>query len=151
MSIKIGDIFEFETGKGYAYLHYIFLNPQVTELVRVLKGLHGETPENLLEIAGQKEQFFVFLPVKAMVKKKLLKKVGHLDAENSEIPEFMRTEPLSPKIKEGWEIVNTRTWKHEYVKELSEEQKSLSPWDIWNANMLKEHLEENWSLENWTY
>ncbi|BDA78463.1 hypothetical protein LPTSP3_g13930 [Leptospira kobayashii] len=45
--IKIGDIFEINTSKGNAYLHYIYQDKSVGDLIRVLPGLYSDRPSNL--------------------------------------------------------------------------------------------------------
>jgi hypothetical protein len=60
---KLGDIFEIDTPKGKAYLHYIYLDPNPKmgfHLLRVLPGLHKEKPENADALAELKEQFMFF-------------------------------------------------------------------------------------------
>jgi hypothetical protein len=49
----------------------------------------------------------------------------------------------------GWHIVNAETLYHELVKELTDEQKLLSPWGCWNDTLLIEMLDEGFSLQNW--
>jgi hypothetical protein len=51
----------------------------------------------------------------------------------------------------GWHIVNTATWHNTLVKNLSSEEKKLSPWGIWNDTLLIERLTNDWSLENWEH
>ena len=146
--IKIGDIFEIETSKGKAYLHYIFKDDTNGDLVRVLSGLYSNLPDDLEDIASKDEDFIVFFPLSAANRKKIVEKVGHY-RNDFKRPEYMRTEHYVRGEFLGWHIINTDTWQRKLVKELDDNQKKLSPWGIWNDTLLIERLEERWTLDNW--
>ncbi|WP_156350813.1 hypothetical protein [Psychrobacillus sp. FJAT-21963] len=48
-----------------------------------------------------------------------------------------------------WHIIDYDTWKRETVERMTEEQKQLSPWGIWNDTLLKQRLAEGWTLDRW--
>lgn len=58
--IKVGDVFEIETSKGKAYLHYIHEEPEKCELVRVLYGLYQQRPVDIEKIVALDEQYLIF-------------------------------------------------------------------------------------------
>jgi len=147
--IKTGDIFEIETSKGKAYLHYAFKDETNGELIRVLPGLYSDQPKNLKELAVEDERFLVFFPLSAANRKKIVKKVGHHDLDSFARPEYMRVEHYIRGKFLGWHIINTDTWERDLVKELDDCQKKLSPWGIWNDTLLIERLEEDWTLDSW--
>ena len=147
--IKLGDIFEIATTKGKAYLHYIYNDKTVGDLVRVLPGLYAERPMAIEKLANEKERFVVFFPVSTAYKKKMVHYVGTSDDAVFTKPRFMRTQHSIRGEFLGWHIINTETWHRELVKNLSTDQKQLSPWGIWNTNLLAEDLSKGWSLENW--
>lgn len=62
--IKLGDIFEIETSKGKAYLHYIFKGKDGA-LIRALPGLYQTRPNNFDDIAVLKERYMLFFPLGA--------------------------------------------------------------------------------------
>ena len=147
--ITIGDIFEIKTSKGRAYLHYVFKDETNGDLVRVLSGLHSNRPENVEQLASTDECFFVFFPLSAANKRKIVEKIGHYEGVIYKKPEYMRIEHSVKGEFLGWHIVNTDTWHRELVKVLDDSQKKLSPWGIWNDTLLIERLEEGWTLDNW--
>jgi len=146
---SIGDIFEIDTPKGKGYLHCILLESINYELVRVLPGLFQERPTDLVSIAQREEQFMLFFPVKAAYRLKILEKVGHMPAAGFTLPKYMREINVIREAFLGWHIVDTETMKRQAVKNLTVEQRKLSPWSIWNDTLLCERLAEGWSLENW--
>lgn len=148
--VKIGSLLEIKTPKGYAYLHYVYKDDDVFELIRVLPGIHPERPDNFDEIVKQKESYLLGFPVTAAVNKKILEKVGFYPIEGFTKPKYMRTDHIVRGEFLGWHIVNTSDYTIRSVKELSPEEKKLSPWGVWNDTLLIERLMENWSLETWT-
>lgn len=147
--LNIGDIYEITTPKGKAYLHYIFKDNTISELVRVLDGIFVNPPDNFEELIKKKEKFMIFFPLKYALKLGIVVKVGFALSESYSRPQFMRTEKRIQNEFLGWEIIDTESWKRFFVKELSESQKLLSPWGIWNDTLLIERLLSDWSLENW--
>jgi hypothetical protein len=148
--IRLGDIFEIVTEKGTAYLHYIYKDESIGDMIRVLPGLYSERPVNFEQLAGSKERYTIFFPLSAASKRKIVELVGHYSINIARKPDYMRTEHTVRGEFLGWHIINTETWKRELVKSLSSKQKELSPWGIWNDTLLIERLINNWSLENWT-
>lgn len=147
--IKEGDVFEITTSKGKAYLHYIYKDKEMTELVRVLPGLYASAPENLDQLIESKEMFMVSFQIAAAYKRHLVEKVGHYPATNFPKPQYMRTEFIVGRERKGWHIVNVDTLQRQSVQKLTEEQKKLSPWGIWNDTLLIENLENDWNLDKW--
>ena len=147
--IKIGDVFEIGTAKGQAYLHYVYDGKSDGDLIRVLPGLYIERPEEKDTIIKQQELFLIFFPLKYAFKRKLVELVSHFPVNKFEKPKYMRSRHIIGGNFLGWHIINTDSCKRQLVTELSEKQKTLSPWGIWNDTLLKERLENNWNLENW--
>ncbi len=147
--IKIGDIFEIVTPIGKAYLHYIFKDESIGDLIRVLPGIYAERPASFEQLAASKERYMIFFPVSVANKRKIIELVGNYPTTGFTKPAFMRTEHIVKGDFLGWFIINTKTWQRELKKELSSEQKELSPWGVWNDTLLIERLGNNWSLQSW--
>lgn len=147
--IKIGDVFELETPKGKAYLHYIYDDPTIGELIRVLSGLYHDRPPELDEIVAKKERYLIFFPLKAAYRRSIVERVGHASADGYAKPAFMRSDHWERFEFKGWHIIDTETWRMQLVSRLSDEQKQLSPSGIWNDTLLRDRLVAGWSLENW--
>lgn len=147
--IKLGDIFEINTPKGKAYLHYIYKDKITGDLIRVLPDIYAERPASFDELASSKERFMVFFPLSAAMKLKIVIQVGHYSTDNFGRPRYMRAEHIIRGEFLGWHIIDTETWQRQLVKTLTPEQKKLSPWGIWNDTLLIENLMNDWNLENW--
>jgi len=147
--IKVGDIYEIDTSKGKAYLHYVYRDPTVGELIRVLPGLYAERPGILNKLAGATERYMIFFPLSAAFKRKIVSYAGHRDVKDFIKPEYMRAKHVIRGAFLGWHLVNTNNWNRQLVKELTAEQKRLSPWGVWNDTLLIERLEQDWTLDKW--
>lgn len=147
---KIGDLFEINTPRGKAYLHYFYSDSITGDMIRVLNGLHKERPPDLYKLVADNERYIVSFPIKAAKKEKLIESVGNFPDVTFQKPEVMRTKHIIQGEFLGWHLVDTKTWGRTLVKTLSSEQKKLSPWGIWNASLLIEKLTNDWSLENWS-
>lgn len=148
--IKIGDVFEINTPKGKAYLHYVDKDGSMGDLIRVLQGLYSERPTNFDKITSSKERYVIFFPLSAAVKQKIVVLVGQYSVERFEKPKYMRCEHTVRGEFLGWHIIDMKTWKRQLVKNLTQEQIMLSPWGIWNDTLLIEKLVDNWSLDKWS-
>lgn len=147
--IKVGDIFELNTPKGKAYLHYIHNDKVTGELIRVLKGLYNKIPDDFEKLVNTEERYMISFPVSAATKKNILRHVGFCSAQNFNKPKYMRTQHNIRGEFLGWHIVDTGTWQRQLVKTLSDEEKKLSPWGAWNDTLLIEKLVQDWSLDQW--
>jgi hypothetical protein len=147
--IKLGDIFTIKTPKGKGYLHYVYKDKTVGDLIRVLPGLYMGEPENLNQLVSMKERYMIFFPLSAAYKQDIVEMIGNQVFDFSK-PKYMRDIHKVRGEMLGWHIVDTDTWKMQLVKTLNEEQKKLSPWGIWNDTLLIQRLTEDWSLENWS-
>lgn len=149
--IQMGDVFEITTPKGKGYFQYVFNNKTMSELIRILPGLYLEQPENMVQVVARKEIYFVHFPLKAAYRKGIVKLVGKYDLpEEMEFPKKMRTDYVDKfGSRICWHVIDYNTWKRESVKEVTEEQKKLSPWGIWNDTFLIERLAEGWTPEKW--
>jgi len=145
----LGDIFEISTPKGKAYLHYVYKDNKISELIRILPGLFSARPNDLKKIAEANEIFVIFFPLAFAHKKKIVEKVSNYQIVNYNKPKYMRDKHIIQKEFKGWNIVDTESWHNQLVKTLNEEQKKLSPWGIWNDTLLIERLCEGWTLDKW--
>lgn len=143
--VQVGDVFGIETPKGIGYFQYVYLNPRDDiELIRVFSGLYAEEPQNMENLVSQKEVYFVQFPVRAAYRRKLIRLFGHYEVPSGiEVPpKQMRTTHVVRGEFICWHIVDYKTLQIVSVKELSEEQKKLSPLDIWNDTLLIEKMVE---------
>lgn len=146
--IEIGDVFEIQTKKGFAYIQCRFFHPKWLELVRVLPGLYKKRPEDFAQLVGQPDLYEVFFMLKASYRDGMVKKVAHFDVDGFK-PEYMRNSIIIRNVFYGWNIVNTDNLHRKHVLMLNNEESKLSPFGIWNPALLIQRLEEGWNLENW--
>ncbi len=148
-NIKLGDIFEITTPKGNAYLHYVYKDIELGELIRVLPGLYSKRPTSVEKLAISRELYYIFLPLAAAQKGNIVELAGSYFSGTFNKPKYMRTEHNVRGEFLGWHIIETDTWKRKLVKHLNSTQKQLSPWGIWNDTLLIENLANKWTLEQW--
>lgn len=146
--ISLGDVFEISTPEGKAYLHYVYKDKTVGELVRVLPGLYPERPEDLDNIVSKDELYVVFFPLSYANKRRIVERVGNFGIDFKK-PKYMREKHVVRSEFIGWHIIDTDTWERELVNTVTKEQSQLSPWGIWNDTLLVERLVEEWTPEEW--
>lgn len=147
--IETGDIFQLKTGKGYIYLQCVLVpenRRQHVELIRVYYDVHP-TPISIIPLIQESSYFYIRFTLHAAYNRKIVEKTGNLPLEPGfQPPRYFRTQNI---FGEGWQIVDSVTWKRQSFKELTDEQKKLSPWGGWNDTLIKERLDGGWRLENW--
>ena len=146
--IKIGDVFEIETSNGIAFIQYVYKNDDLGPLIRILPGLYKDYKKDLInELVEQKELFLVHFPLGDALKQKIVTKIGNYPIPKSFVlPQKFRVSFVEFSC---WHIIDYETWNREKVEKLTDEQKQLSPWGIWNDTLLKDRIAEGWTLDNW--
>lgn len=148
--IKLGDVFEINTPKGKAYLHYIYKHETLGALIRVLSGLYTDRPLDFEMLVSSKERYMISFPLSVANNRNIVERVSSYPADNFDMPRFMRDWHIISGEFLGWHIVDTETLQRQLVKNLTTEQKKLSPYGIWNDTLLIERLADDWSLEKWS-
>jgi hypothetical protein len=151
LKAKIGDVFEIPTRKGKGYFQYVFENKSVGQLIRVLPGLYPERPEDINGIVVLPERYFIHFPLNGALNRKIIISLGNFPLPcDFKLPIKFRSKFIDKdRNLISWHIVDYKTWKREKVMVLTEEQKQLSEWGIWNDTLLIENLEHGWTLANW--
>lgn len=148
--IEIGDIYELQSENDdlKAYLQCVEIpvdDRNEIELIKVYYSLYTSTPE--IKTFQSEDFFFIRFPLKAALRKKIVKKIGYLPLpDNFKIPRYYRTTNFTG---DAWQIIDSTTLKRTNINELSEEQKKLSPWGMMNDTLIIELLKKGWNLENW--
>lgn len=150
--IKYGDVFEIKTEKGVAYFQCVEEAPATEcETIRILPGVFDDiTNVDIKTLVEMRESYFVQFALKYAVKKKCVKPIG-----NYKVPEFVSV-PIYYRDKHiirgkfvCWHIVNKKTLQRHSVNVLSESEKRLSQWGVWNDTLLAERIADGWNLEDW--
>lgn len=142
--LHIGDVFEFRTLCGLAYLQYTHEDELLGSLGRVLEGLFAERPSDLPSVV-QSHRFFVFVPVSPAAPAGDLVHVGRFDVppEYLRAPVFRRELELDPMkhvwlLQEGEQELGRR-------KQLSDVERSYPLYELWDFGLLVERVGSAWS------
>ena len=147
--VKPGDVFEIPTEKGAGYFQCVRESrPQDCEVIRVLPGVYPDGGADLANLVANDEVFFIQFPLEAAIKKKLVRHMGHYDVPSSvTVPKYSRRKHLISGA--GWQIVDNETLVVRPVRDLSNEERGMSPHEIWNVALLAQRIAEGWRPEDW--
>lgn len=146
--INLGDVFKLKTEKGFAYFQFVFDDPETCQLIRVLPGLFLEQNDDIASLVNKEHVFFLRFAIKGALKRKSIEKVGNYPIPSFvKLPEFMRSVHKVGSEFLGWHITDIKTWKHNFVEKLTQNQRTLSPLGIWGDALLIERLAEGWTPE----
>lgn len=152
LEVKYGDVFRVELTPGIGIIQCVKEAPNTGfEILRVLPGTYDEDSLGEMErIMMQKESFFLQLPLKYALKRKLLERVGNYPVpEQSGAPRYFRTEHRIGTKFVAWHIIDSETLKIRSVKELSISEMQFSEWDVISLPDLVEKIETGWTPEVW--
>lgn len=150
--VKIGDVFSLKLTDGIGLIQCVKETGEAeSEKIRVLPGIFSVVNETTIRDAIlSKELFFIELPLKYALRKKLIERVGNYQIpDGSECPKYFREEHIIRTDFLGWHIVDTETWHRRLVKELSPEEQMLSPWGMISIPDIVERIESNWTPLEW--
>lgn len=147
--IKIGDVIEIPTAKGFAYAQFSHSHARYGALLRVLDGIFEVRPEDLNKVVNQQEIFMTFFPLQAAVDKKIFEVIGNFLVPEAamKFPLF-RTgviDPATGKVKVWWLWDGEKEWR---VNDITTEQRKLPLRGIWNDTLLIERIEQGWTPAN---
>lgn len=147
--VKLGDVFEIPTEKGAGYFQCVREGrPGKCEVIRVLPGVYCDGGADLVNLIAKGELFFIQFSLEIVLKKKLVRYMGNYDIpESVSVPRYYRHEHLISGA--GWQIVDSETQIRRPVRELSDEEKKLSPFAIWSLPLLAQRIAEGWRPEDW--
>ncbi|ALC85337.1 hypothetical protein AM499_05550 [Bacillus sp. FJAT-22090] len=146
--LKIGDVFEIVTSNGIGLFQYVHKDETIGELIRILPYLFEEGYVIEDELLKKKELYLIHFPLGTALNQKLVTKKGSYPIpQDFKLPKKFRSEYMVNGELICWHIIDYDTWKRETVERMTEEQKQLSPWRIWNDTLLKQRLAEGWTLD----
>lgn len=150
--IKYGDVFEIATSKGFAYFQCVKeALATECETIRILPGTYENIEEaNLENLVSEKEQYFIQFTLKYAVKQKCVKFIGTFKVpEHVVVPQYYRSKHIVRGEFICWHIIDSETLQRRSVEKLSNDEKKLSEWGIWNDTLLSERIAEGWTLDKW--
>jgi hypothetical protein len=147
-----GDVFSLVVHSGIGLIQCVRESSmKESETIRVISGIFQiEKVPTIDQLSNGKELFFTTLSLKYALKKKLIKYIVNFPVPmGAGSPKFYRDKHFIGSTFIGWHIVNADTLQRRLVKELSEEERKLSPWGMTSIPDIAERIENNWSPENW--
>jgi hypothetical protein len=149
---RLGDIVEIPTRKGLAYAQYTHEHvkpPHWGSLIRVLPGIFGERPADLAAIASVKELFFVFTPLRRLLREKTFCLAGRAPIPEwaVQFPVFRGATIVNGKALNGWWLWDgEREWR--VGDELTPEIQPLSSHRMGSAEDIMARIELGWRAED---
>ena len=144
--IRIGDVVQVTTPRGFAYAHYSHKHAMFGSLLRILSGLYSEVPGDLVELTHKLPRFVTFFPLQAAVSRGIVDVVGNvpLPAAAQPFPLFRAAmrDPATGKVSAWWLWDGLREWR---LDQLSAEQLSLPIREIVNDTLLVERIVSDWT------
>lgn len=145
---KIGDVVEIKTPAGLAYFQYTHKHdkpPHMGALIRILRGLYKERPQDFVGLVKQAARYCVFFPLSAASHREIVEIVANEDVpeEAQKFPLFRAAGMIDREgcVLDWWLWDGEREWR---IGQLTEEQKKLSIRGIWNDTLLIERIAEGW-------
>ena len=146
--MQSGDVIEVPTARGLAYVQYTHKKPAWGVLIRVLPGFYVTRPSDFERVVAQKERFFVFFPLQQAVSRGIFKVVAHAsvpkDAQSFPVLRGDGFTDREGRVHNWWIWDGQREWR---VDSLTDEQRRLSPREVWNDTLLIQRIEEEWVPE----
>jgi len=147
--VKIGDIIEIPTTKGFAYAQYTHKHKMYGALIRILEGLFDKRPEDFTHLVKKKHRYATFIALQSSVNQGFFTIVG-----NEPVPEEANKFPLFRAAgaipREGGKVLNWWLWDGEkewFIDQLKPEQRSLPIASVWTATLLIQRIESGWTPE----
>lgn len=155
---RIGDIVEIKTPAGLGYVQFTHeINPKLGELVRVLPGLYERRPRDFVELAQQKESYFVFYFMNYSLRAGWAEVVS-----NQAVPQWANTPPIMRHAAAFDDFRRVVRWRFisaaskltpeeligaPLVAELTPQQEKLSIHQIWPHKAMIRELSRGWTPE----
>lgn len=143
--IKIGDLVEIPTKRGFAYAQFTHLTEKYGALLRVYAGFYSSPPEDYCKFATRREIFVLFFPLQAAVNRDIVRVIGNcaISERAKEFPTFRSgmVDMKTQKVNNWWLWDGTKSWR---VGELTPDQYEYPVEGIWNDTILIERLESGW-------
>jgi hypothetical protein len=146
--LKLGDIIEIKTAKGFAYAQYTHKHEVYGSLIRVFDKMYSKRPQFDDHFISQKVRFTTFLPLQSAVKRGIFEVVKSetIRTELIPFPTFRAgiIDPVTKKVNDWWLWDGKEEWK---VGKLSEDQRRLPIRGVWNDTLLIQRIESDWRPE----
>lgn len=147
--LKIGDIIEIKTQKGFAYAQYTHKHEQYGALIRVFGNLYGTRPHELQEFIEGHPSFLCFFPLGPAVHRGMVSIIDNagvpLAAQIFPVFRAGVIDPSTGKVGVWWLWDGENEWR---AGQLTAEQRKFPMRGIWNYHLLIERIESGWTSES---
>lgn len=146
--IKIGDVIEIQTTKGYFYAQYTHKDPTYGALIQVNRNPFRERPRDIEDAVLDEVGIVTFFPLSLAIHRNIFARIGNVPVPDGrqEFPVFRICGGIdrNGKVKQWkfWDGQNT--WPDQWLTELTDEEMELPIEGIWNDTLLIERLEAGW-------
>lgn len=150
--IKIGDILEIKTSKGYAYMQYTHKDiGTMGSLVRVFNGIYDKQLEELDILKDKDVQFITFFPLQFALNKGIVNYLGNMELRDEfrvfPIFKSMLGQDLKTNKAKSWNIWEDGKVVNIIYSPLSKEEKMIPNYGVINDTMLIYKIETNFTEE----
>ncbi|AHF84108.1 hypothetical protein RLEG3_20840 [Rhizobium leguminosarum bv. trifolii WSM1689] len=146
--LKIGDIVEINTAKGFSYAQYAHKHKQYGVLLRVFGKFFESRPDSFNDLVSEQPVFMCFFPLNAAVGQRIVSIVDNvaLPSDAKKFPTFRAgiVDPATQKVGVWWLWDGENEWR---IGQLAAEQRHLSIRGVWNDTLLIERIESGWTPE----
>ncbi len=148
-SVKIGDIVEIRSTRGFSYAQYTHRHKQYGALLNVFDKTFEKRPDDIAAVAELSSRFLLFFPLGAAIAKGNFKIVGNVQVPNNstDFPIFRAgvVDPQIGKVAVWWLWDGEKEWR---VGSLDAKQRKFPIRSVWNDTMLIERIDTGWTAES---
>lgn len=149
MKLEKGQVFSIKTEKGFGFIQYIETDTLGVEYVRLLQPIKDLKEIDQKEV-NQSQRWCCGFVVNTAHHRKIINYVGQFELPPKYKIEYWTRSPHNVRGKHlGWNLVHRETLERKFTKKLRRKHLKLSPHGILNDTLIKERLEESWSLTDW--
>lgn len=150
MRLVKGQVFSIATEKGFGFIQYIETDCLGIEYVRVLQPMKGTDTITQKEV-NLKQRWCCGFLVEIAHKRELINSVRIFSLPLKYKVEYWTRSPHNVRDKHlGWHIVHRETLKRKFKSKLKRRHLKLSPHGIFNDTLIKEYLDSDWKLSEYT-
>jgi hypothetical protein len=148
--IKLGDVFEVQTSKGYGYFQCIYSSQNMGECVRAFEEIYPGRINDLETLAAKPHMFITFVPLKYMLREKLAVYVlnAPIPANAQKLPLFRSGLPDADGHVRTWWLSNEMTGHATKYGPFTNEILALPRYSVWTPRLLILGIEQSYRVEN---
>ena len=146
-----GNVYAISISKGYGFIQYVGLGKSNIEVARVLTPLATTLDEFTPQMCLEKERYYIRMVLRATERSGLIEFIGNFQLPSDAVlpTQYRSLEYVPNRNIRDWYLVDVETWGRTLIRNPDDDFFKLSSAGIWNAELLRDRLEQDWSLEKW--